>query len=536
MQRWQCRYQRAAVVVALAYGAIVSSAHAETPAAAAPTAAPTPSDGLPGSPRPNGLGLSPEAPPVPPAPGGRAPSFGAPTGGGDETLFRFGGNIYAWEAMGIGREPSPVAGQDLKLRLHVPALSQGRQPFYPQTGATLRFEYGTSAVRATVTFQVRSPRTELQGYEKPTEGPSFGQAYLTFTPAPLGNLRLSARVGAFTENFGGPGLWGWGIFGPMLAVRGYGGSGFAEYDASQSLRLSFEYGTLGVPGVPEEFRRGDYTGWTETGLSSLVHHAHAGVSYKNEYFFKLHYARANGTDERVYLLPQPANEARDGHMDAYVAEARWSRQPFGQLGVSGAFWNLKNATAVHDGVWWAVDWTKGAQDLTNKYLGASSGGTGKMAAISAQYTFSVATLLWHLDGRSFDGNGPDMRVSLAGVRHFTLASKDRYLDGSGGYLVGADVQYQMLKWFGLSLRSYGESRDAAVTTPFLDGNVVHGATSVQRWSVYSVSPGLVFRSNWQSTDRIELIYSRRFYSDTVDNNPALPLDRDVVALGAYLDF
>jgi hypothetical protein len=148
MQRWQCRYQRSAVVVALVYGAVVSSAHAQTPTAAdTPTAITPPSDGLPGSPRPNGLGLSPEAPPVPPAPGGRAPSFGAPTPAGDETLFRFGGNIYAWEAIGIGREPDPIAGKDLKLRLHVPALSQGRQPFYPQTGVTLRFEYGTSAVR-----------------------------------------------------------------------------------------------------------------------------------------------------------------------------------------------------------------------------------------------------------------------------------------------------------------------------------------------------------------------------------------------------
>ena len=527
MQR-QCWYQRSAVAVALAYGALASSAQAETTI--------TDSAGLPGSPRPNGLGLSPEAPPVPPPPGGRAPSFGTPTPGSEETSFRIGGNIYAWEAVGIGHEPRLNGGKDLNLRLHVPALSQGRQPFYPQTGITLRFEYGTSTVRATVSFQVRSPRNQLQGYEKVTEGPSFGQAYLTYTPAPLGALRLMFRAGAFTENFGGPGLWGWGIFGPMLAVRGYGGSGYAEYDVSPQLRLNFQYGAQGVPGVPEEFRRGDYTGWTETGLSSFVHHGLVGLSYKNEWVFKLHFSRATGTDERRYLLPQPANEARDGHMDVYVAETRWARQPYGQIGVSGAFWNFENATAVHDSIWWAVDWTKGAQDLINKYLGAGSGGTGKMAAVSAQYTVSLATLLWALDGRSFDGNGPDMRVALAGVRHFTLSSQDRYLDGSGGYLLGADVQYQMLKWFGLSLRSYGESRDAVVTTPYLDGNVVRGNTSVGRWSVYSVSPGIVFRTNWQSADRLELIYSRRFYGDAVDNNLAQPLDRDVVALGAYLEF
>jgi hypothetical protein len=526
MQRRHCKYRRPTVVATLACSTFAAPAFAEPPA----------TDALPGSPAPIGLGLSPEAPPVPPAPGGRAPSFGAPTNAGDEPLFRLGGNIYAWEAVGIGREPTPNAGGDMGLRLHVPALSQGRQPFYPQTGVTLRFEYGTTAVRGTVTFQVRSPRSELQGYEKPPEGPAFGQAYLTFTPAPLGKLRFMLRTGAFTENFAGPGPWGWGIFGPLLAVRGYGGSAFAEYDATPELRLNFEVGSLGVPGVPEEFRRGDYTGWTETGLSSFVHHAHAGFSYKNQYVFRLHYARATGTDERRYLLPQPANEARDGHMDAYIAEGRVVAMPFGELGVSGALWNLKDASAVHDGIWWGIDWTKGAQDLTNKYLGASSGGNGRVAAISAQYSMSLATLLYHYAGRSFDGNGPDVRISLAGVGHATLESRDPYMNDAGGYLLGSEIHYQMRSWFGLSLRSFGESRDAVVTTPQADGQIVRGSTGVDRWSVYSISPGIAFRSDWQSTDRIELIYSRRFYSDTADNNPAQPLDRHVVALGAYIDF
>jgi hypothetical protein len=223
-------------------------------------------------------------------------------------------------------------------------------------------------------------------------------------------------------------------------------------------------------------------------------------------------------------------------MDAYVAEARWVALPYGELGVSGAFWDLKDATAVHDGIWWAVDWTKGAQDFTNKYLGAGSGGTGRLAMVSAQYTMSLATLLWHHAGRSFDGNGPDVRVALAGLGHTTLESNEPHLDGSSGYMLGADIHYQMLRWFGLTLRSYGESRDAVITEPVSDGSIVRGRTSTGRWSVYSVSPGIAFRSNWQSTDRIELIYSRRFYSDTADNNPAEPLDQNVFALGAYIDF
>jgi hypothetical protein len=488
-----------------------------------------PADAVPGSPRPTGLSLSPEAPPVPPAPGGRAPSFGAPAEH-EQAQFRFGGRIYAWEAIGIGRTPRYGAEPDPGLRLHVPALTQGRQPFWPQTGTSLFFSYGTPTITATVTVHARAPGRELQGYAKPTEGISFGQAFLTVNPQPLGKLRLSFRVGGFTENFAGPGQWGWGIFGPMLAVRGYGATAIGDYDATPELRLNFEYGVMGVPGVPEEFARGNYTGWTETGLSTLVQHAHAGFSYQNKYVFKLHYARATGTDERRYLVQDPS----DGSLDAYIAEARYTAVPFGQVGVSGAFWNLSNATAVHDGIWWGIDWTKGAQDMIMKYVGGASDGNGQVAAISAQYDMSLAQLLYHYAGRSFDGNAPDVRVALAGVYHQTVASDDPNFDDANGYLLGADLHYQMLRWFGVTLRSYGESRDAIISTEF---DQISGVTAqTGRWSVYSISPGLAFRSNWQSTDRIELIYSRRFYSDTADNNAAAPLDRDVFALGAYIDF
>jgi hypothetical protein len=35
---------------------------------------------------------------------------------------------------------------------------------------------------------------------------------------------------------------------------------------------------------------------------------------------------------------------------------------------------------------------------------------------------------------------------------------------------------------------------------------------------------------------MELIYSRYFYSDFTDNNPAQPLDREVFTLGASIVF
>jgi hypothetical protein len=529
----------AATLVATTLDAVSASAQeSATPAARA----------LPGSPRPPGVGLSPEAPHSAPAAGGRAPSFGAPTKR-DALAFNLGGSIFAWEAVGFGARPStPAPNQIDSPILHVPALVEGRQPNWSTTGGSLFINYGSSVVSATVNAVFNATGKERQGFYNATNGPSMGQAFLTINPAPIGQLQLQLRVGGFTESFAGPGQWGWGLFGPMLATRGYGFSATGQYPYSDQLLTTFEVGLQGVPGVPEDFVRGEYTGWLDTGINSLVMHAHAGVIYQNQYTFRLHYARAYGFDERTFLTQEP----RDGKMDVLLLETRYVASPFGQLGVTFGFWNFDDANRVHDSIWWGLDWTKGGTDMLRDYIGLGGtptgfcypvpvagivvgepvpctgvgdggpvldvNGTGKLFAISAEYDTSLAQQLWH--PRPFNGTGPDIRLALAATAHFTLDSGDPLFDGANGLLLGAQIEYQMLRWLSAPLRFFGEDRD------FQFG----------RYRVYSISPGISFRTDWQSTDRIELIYTRRFYNSAVDDNPARPLDPSVLALGAYINF
>jgi hypothetical protein len=487
-----------------------------------------PTDSLPGSPRPPGLGLSPDAPPVGPAPGGRAPSFGAPTEK-DEWAFRIGGRFSGWESVGIGRRPdNPPAGYK-GTPLHVPARTLGRQPFWSGAGATLSLQFGNAVVSSTVLFYARFSGKERQGYFSPQNGPSIGQAYLTVRPEPLGRLRLNFKVGAFVENYAGPGQWGWGIYGPMLALRGYGETTNAEYDVGPNWRLYLTHGFLGVPGVPEDYLRGEYHSWIETGISTFVHHAHVGVSFKNQYSLKLHYASAYGTDERKYLPPflTPPSSApppvlsspgADGRLDTYVLETRWMADPYGQLGVSAAYWNFKDAASVGDGIWWGIDWTQGARELVNKFLGPASRGNGALAAVSAEYDMSVARILAH--PRTFDGRSQDVRVAVAALRYWTLASRDPFYEHKAGYYAGTQLEFVALSWVRATFQTYLENR----------------YTAFGRWMAASISPGIAFSSDWLSTDRIMLAYTRNFYSDVTDNNSALRLDRDVVTLGAYMTF
>jgi hypothetical protein len=496
--------------------------------ARAEESAPVVNDSSPGSLVLPGPGMSPQAPPVPPAPGGRAPSFGAPSEKSSAN-WRLGGRIFGYEAVGIGQTPSNPPEGYSGTPLHTPPLSQGKLPYWGGSGATLNIHYGTPNIALFASYYFRVNRAEYQGYQNPQQGPGFGVAYLMVNPDPIGTLRLKFKVGSLVEVYGGPGQWGWGIFGPMLAVRGYGETSIAEFDLTRDVHAIFTHGALVVPGVPEDFPRGDANSWIEPGLSNWVHHAHLGLVFKNQYTFNLHYASAYGANDRVCRDIEFQNRCiktslnttddhRDGRMDTYLAEVRWQGDPWGQVGLTGGLYNFDHATSVSDGVWWAVDWTQGGKDMISKYLGTDSNGYGKVAVVGAEYNFSVSRILWH--PRSFNSQAPDLRIGIAGMVTRTLSTDDTIYKNATGYFFGLDTEYRMTSLLSLTFRSYGESRESALG----------------RWNVYSVNPGIAYHSSWISTDRIELIYGRRFYSSAVDTNSAKPLDRDVIVLGGYITF
>lgn len=523
------QYRSVLVVCASLLSAVggVASAEEAVPAAA---------DSLPGSPVLPGPGLSPQAPPVPPAPGGRAPSFGAPAEKGSAT-FRIGGRLYGYEAFGIGRKPDPSAPGYSGTPLHAQPVFAGKLPFWGGAGATLNLSYGTPTLTAYANYYFMANGKEYQGYYNPQQGPGFAIAYLLYSPDPIGSLRLKFKVGAFIEIYGGPGQWGWGIFGPLLALRGFGETSTADWDLLRDVHITLTHGFLVTPGVPEFFPRGNYNSWLETGVSSWLHHAHVAIDYKNQYNFRLHYASAHGADERQFLQTSLRNtDHSDGRMDTYLAEFGWQASPWGHVGATGGLYDFHHATSIGDGVWWAVDWTKGANDMINKYLGPYSNGTGKIAVIGAEYDFSLASLLWH--PRSFTGMAPDIRVAVAAMMTRTVETADPNFKDATGYFFGLETEYRMTSLFSLTLKSYGESRQANLMVPVIDGDgsLPHLVPLSRRFDVYSINPGIAFRSNWTSLDRIEIIYSRRFYSGAADFNSAKPLDHHSVVIGGYVTF
>lgn len=446
-------------------------------------------------------------------------------------MFRLGGRVSAWGSVGLGTGPTWGSQGDDGIALHAPPMTLGRGPVYGGTAATLNFQYGNQILMATASYEVALTAPEWAGYQDVENGPRLRTAFVTVTPPAIGRARTRFQVGAFPANYGAPGPWGWGTFGPVMAVHGYGGLAALDYELSPSTILSLEYGVSAVPEVPENFVRGTYTQWPENGLSSVVNHVHAGLSFKNKYFAKLHLAHADGRNMRTYLdddVNTPEVERKsDGRMHIAALELRWVEDPYGQLGVTPVLWNFEDARSVHDGVWWGLDWTAGGREMSNKFLGPESLGTGRIMAVSAEYNFSLSRILSH--PKPFDGNGRDLRVALAFLPFWTLKTDDRNYDGADGYFLGATFEHVLLSWLSTTYRVFGESRDSTVVG-------VSGRQSRGRWAAYNASLGLALHSDWQSQDRMELIYSRYFYSGFTDNNPAQPLDREVFTLGASMVF
>lgn len=487
-------------------------------------------DGAPGSSPPPGVGLAPEAPPTPPAPGGRAPSFGAPVDP-DSWVFRLGGRLSAWSSVGIGRSSRVPGVSDEGTPLHTPPLVLGKSPIYGGTAATLNFQYGNQLLMASASYEVALAGPEWEGYHRAEYGPRLRTAFVTLTPPAVGAARLRFQVGAFPAHYGAPGPWGWGTFGPVLAVHGYGGIAAVDYDLSPSKVLSLEYGISAVSEVPEGFVRGTYTQWPENGLSSVVNHAHAGISFENKYFVKAHLAHADGRNMRSYLDDDGSTteieRGRDGSMQVAALELRWVEDPYGQLGVTPVFWNFEDARSVHDGIWWGLDWTAGGREMSSKFLGTRSEGTGQILAVSTEYNFSVSRMLAYPE--PFDGNGRDLRVAIAFLPFWTMSTDDPSYEGADGYFLGATFEHVLLSWLSTTYRVFGESRDSTVVD-------VAGRPRRGRAVTYNASLGLALHSDWQSRDRMEFLYTRYFYSDFTDNNPAQPLDREVFTFGASLVF
>ncbi len=466
---------------------------------------------LPGYKRYFSLGQSPNAPPVAALPGGFTPGYGAPSPMQAWT-FAFSGsaNVSAQFSGMPRRDPAP--GQS-SFVLHSPPRTVEEWSSFtssstvPGNWVSLRFSYGTPKVAANVSVDTWNPTDPTSYYQLGSQS-YINNAYLAFTPEPIGKLRLRVNAGQMTSSYGMLGKYGGGLYvNPLAAtLKGIGESVFAEYDLTDTITLSAEQGFWtsrnGTP--PAGYVTEASNGYTrQFWAGAFFNHAHLGVIFHGPYevVAELHYIDAFFHDDRVQSAadnPQTPeideSYVRDPSIRVYTADVRVSHDTWGQLGVGVTYLHANYSyplsgllTYGGDGSW-----------LTDRWFGVTTTGTGKLLVAAFNYGVSIGRLAAYPN--SFSGNGPDLVINT-GLHWTKTWTEFAEYDGRVRWKGAIDGLYTFIRYMGIGLR--------------VDHIVPNSYDSGETYNV--VAPRLQFKTDWTSRETLSLLYGRWFYGPRTRN-------------------
>ncbi len=466
---------------------------------------------LPGYRRYIGLGQSPYAPPVGAMPGGFTPGYAAPSPSKAWTFTFAGSANVSAQYTGMSRR-NPGPGQH-DFVWHTPPRSiEEWSPFtssssVPGHWVSLRFAYGTSKVSANLSIDTWNP-VEPTTYFQMGSNSYVNNAYLSFTPEPIGPFRLRTNAGQFVSSYGLLSKYGGGVYVNPLAgtLRGIGETTTVDYDLTEKATLSIEHGLMttrdaspsinNVTAMETGYRRLYWSG-------AFIHHAHAALKIAGPYEVtaELHYINNFAHEDRnqwVQDNPQTPqiNEAsiKDPHVRVYTADVKVEHQAYGLLGLGVTYLQAKHSYPLKGMLTYGGD----GEWLTDRWFGAMTTGTGQLFVAAINYGVSLGKLISY--PTTFSGNGPDLIVNT-GV-HFTKTWTDfKPYDGRARWKGALDGMYTFIRYVGFGAR--------------IDHIVPNSYDSGETYNVLATR--LQFKSDWQSRETLSLIYAKWFYGTRTHN-------------------
>jgi hypothetical protein len=466
---------------------------------------------LPGYRRYIGLGQSPYTPPVAALPGGFTPGYGAPMPPKSWT-FTFAGsaNVSAQYSGMSRRNPTP---DQSSFVLHTPPRTIEEWSSFtssstvPGHWVSLRFIYGTSKVSANFSVDTYNP-TEPTSYFQMGSQSYINNAYLSFTPDPIGKFKLRTNAGQFVSSYGVLGKYGGGVYVNPLAgtLRGIGETTTLEYELTDKITLSADHGIMStrdgtppindVPMVSNGYKRSYWAG-------AYVNHAHLGLKLAGPYevVAELHYITNFSHDERSQSLadnPQTPeideSYVKDPHIRVYAADVRISHDVWGILGVGVSYIQAKHSyplkgilTYGGDGEW-----------LTDRWFGVTTGGSGQLLVGAINYGVSLGRIVAY--PTPFSGNGPDLVINTG--LHWTKTWTDyEPYNGRIRWKGAIDGLYTFMRYMGVGMR--------------VDHIAPNSKDSGESYNVLATR--LQFKTDWSSRETLSLIYGKWFYGPNTRN-------------------
>jgi hypothetical protein len=457
------------------------------------------------------LSLDPTLPQVGALPGGMAPAFGRPSENQGDWRFDFHGMLTAPLRAGINTRDNPSAGQSRRV-LHAPPIVPDDLETFSHTGvvptpyAQLNFSYGNSVVTGNVSIVAKQPNVATGYFDAPSQL-GVDDTFLRILPDLGEKLRLQVLVGAFTSRYGIMGEYDEGRYGTPLVARVNG----AGEVVSGTFRLGdftllLEQGIQGSTNkAPAEITPEGWNDFADPSVgTSFVTHLHAGVGYDGWVTVGGHYISAWSKDDRGSGTLFP-----DGSIRVLAADARLTMGRFGHLYLAVGQTDADHARTVGRVI--EVLNTRGGPGLMDNYLGSESEGTGRLFTMGAQYDLSLGRLVSY--PVPFRGDGPDIFMSVFGM-YAKVWSKDDRFDHVGKLKYGGEATYSLLSWLAASARYDRVLPD----------------TDHDRRTFSIISPRIIFRSDWESTDQVVLQYSHWFNGSLVTVRSGYPPQEDVTVI------
>ncbi len=456
------------------------------------------------------LSLDPTSPQAAGLPGGITPQYGERALDDKEWRPDLHGFLRAPLTMGIGKRKNANGdvyanpGQSTTV-LHSPPVVPDDFETFSYTGVTpttygqMNFSYGTGQASANLSVLARQANVS-ESFLEPASQLGINDLYLRVLPNIGESARMQIFVGAFTSRYGSTGEYDEGRYGtPLIArVNGVGERVELRWRLG-GVTLLLDQGfqgqsnKAGASMTPDLWN--NYANAVEG--TTFVQHAHAGLSYK-AFTVGGHFLSAWSQDDRAAnpLLP-------DGSIVVAAGDLRASMGRFGHL--YAAFSHTKATHAISVSRIFSVLNTPGGPGLMNNYLGRESDGgdgTGTLTTVGGQYDLSLARLVSY--PVSFTGDGPDVFVSLFGMAT-KVSSPVARADNVTKVKFGGEATYSLLPWFAVSARYDRVAPMRMLGTLPADADPL---ADDARYTYAVVSPRLIFRTGWNSSDQIVLQYSR----------------------------
>jgi hypothetical protein len=460
---------------------------------------------LPGYRRHFELGQSPQGPDVGGLPGPTTAGFGAPMPP-NEWTFNFSGFMTVSSQMSFDYRRIPEDGQSTTVT-HVQPQTIDTYAHFTSTNAlpgnwvNLRFSYGTSKVSANFSIDTYNPTAPTTFYQIGSQY-FINNAFLSYSPAPVGGFKLDIQAGRFNLSIGQLGQYGGGMYvNPISAnMQGVGLRTLATRNLNQKWELVLEHNLMTSRDgtIPFNVIRHQSNGWRRPlWVGSLMNGVHAGFNLRTKprVEFRVRQLLEVATDDR---LEMPIDDVgtrqidernlKDGSIAIYGSDVKVLDDTFGSVGIGTSYTVARHAYPLRG----LMTYGGVGEDLTDRFLGQPSGGNGRLLVAALNYDASLGKIISY--PHKFDGQGRDLYLQTS--FHYTRTESDfEGFDGRQRYKMGADLEYALIKYMSLAAR--------------VDRVIPDSREKEQSFTV--LAPRATFRTGWSSRLYFQVKYVKWFY-------------------------